>query len=450
MAAAANVDIAMNAAFEIKKRKKGDDFEECNDAQLPSDNDEGHTPRTPIHSGAAASSPNTASSKGGAASTSPTTASSKVSSLGASASQVHAAEVFTQAPPGGHNFDSIAKMIGMSMAASMETKAKVELNTNTTNATKALVEKTDLKVTTLEGKFDSLNRRLAVVEGTAKGAAKGAAKGGKKPAEFNMSPRGADPLQGVNDPWGGSRGNRAAGLGFAPEPRQAQETNDEWAAYANNNVNNAGGARPEFKLATRPGDRTGLISGGFANDSDSEDIEKCLRTIVHGVEGVESIKSLGKFGIAGKVTFETNDLMWAFIKAHKGVKFEHNGNHRAIWYSIEKTTEERRAAAKMSAIIRGLVKHLVEIGGKDETTARRIIDSDYKRGIIVFKELPTVIDLDDDAARSRPLNRTRLIQKDYLTGVFEVLEGARAMTEFKDFTWDTLMLEANAEDKQRA
>ena len=28
--------------------------------------------------------------------------------------------------------------------------------------------------------------------------------------------------------------------------------------------------------------------------------------------------------------------------------------------------------------------------------------------------------------------------------------GARVMSEFKDFTWDTLMLEANAEDKQRA
>jgi hypothetical protein len=93
---------------------------------------------------------------------------------------------------------------------------------------------------------------------------------------------------------------------------------------------------------------------------------------------------------------------------------------------------------------------LVEVVGKDETTARRIIDSDYKRGIVVFKELPTVIDLDDDAARSRPLGRTRLIQKDYFTGVFEVLAGARDMIEFKDFTWDKLMLEANVEDKQRA
>ncbi len=109
------------------------------------------------------------------------------------------------------------------------------------------------------------------------------------------------------------------------------------------------------------------------------------------IDGVVNIKALGKCGIAGKVTFETNDLMWAFIKAHTGVKFAHNGNERAIWYSIEKTTEERQGAAKMSAIIRGLVRHLVEVSGKDETTARRIIDADYKKGIVVFEELPRAL-----------------------------------------------------------
>ena len=45
------------------------------------------------------------------------------------------------------------------------------------------------------------------------------------------------------------------------------------------------------------------------------------------------------------------------------------------------------------------------------------------------------------------MKRTRIIQKDYFTGVFEVLEAARGMDEFKDFSGDTHMLEANAEDK---
>ena len=58
------------------------------------------------------------------------------------------------------------------------------------------------------------------------------------------------------------------------------------------------------------------------------------------------------------------------------------------------------------------------VHGKDETTARRIIDSGYTKGVVVFKELPSAIDLSGDTASSKPLSRTRLIQKDYFTGVF--------------------------------
>ncbi len=181
----------------------------------------------------------------------------------------------------------------------------------------------DGKADAIEGDLKKLARRVLVLEG----GTKGGAKGGKNPAVFNLSPRGADPLQ-KDDPWWNGRGNRAAGLGFAPEPRNEQETNDEWAAYANNVSSRP---RPsEFTLASRPGDRTGLIFGGFKIDTDRDDIEECLRKIVHGTEGVERIKGLGKFAIAGKVTFTNNNLMWAFIKAHKGVKFEYDGNPRAI------------------------------------------------------------------------------------------------------------------------
>ncbi len=58
----------------------------------------------------------------------------------------------------------------------------------------------------------------------------------------------------------------------------------------------------------------------------------------------------------------------------------------------------------------------------------------------------TCSDVDDDASRPTPTSRTRMIQKDYFTGVFEVLAAARGMDEFKDFSWDALMLEANAEE----
>ena len=100
-----------------------------------------------------------------------------------------------------------------------------------------------------------------------------------------------------------------------------------------------------------------------------------------------------------------------------GVKFEHDGEPRAIWFSIEQTTQERRNAARVSGIVRGLVKHLVEVGKKNEVNAKQHIDSDYKRGVIVFKELPVCIDVDDNADRPQRMKRTRIIQKGYFTGV---------------------------------
>ncbi len=43
--------------------------------------------------------------------------------------------------------------------------------------------------------------------------------------------------------------------------------------------------------------------------------------------------------------------------------------------------------------------------------------------------------------------RVRLVQKDYESGEYGVLDAARAQIEFNDFSWDALMIEANAEPK---
>ncbi len=276
-------------------------------------------------------------------------------------------------------------------------------------------------------------------KGEAKVAAKG---GGKKPAVFPMSPRAsADPLQ-THDPWTRA-GNRAAGLGFVPDEH---EPDAAWAGY----TNTASSPKPaQYTMPARPGDRTGLIFGGFKADTDRAHIEECLRKIMLHVDGVEEIQALGKFAIAGKVTSTDNNMMWTFIKANTKVKFQHGDDARAVWLSIEKTQEERRGAGRISGIVKGLVNHLTEIGGLDPVTAKRHIDSDYKTGIIVYRDNSPVINLDEDAAPLAPMHLVRIIQKDYAAGDFEVLAAARDMIEVKEFSWDALMLEASAEEKTR-
>jgi hypothetical protein len=167
--------------------------------------------------------------------------------------------------------------------------AKVAANTNTTNSTAATVKKLDTRTGAIESEVKSLARRMLEYETVPKGGGKGRTKG---PTVFNMAsgeliPGGMpDPLP---DAWiNSARVNRAAGLGFLPEARQNQE--DSWAAYNANNANNetstdAQRVPPsEFALAARPGDRTGLVFGGFKADTDREEIECRLRQIVHGWE----------------------------------------------------------------------------------------------------------------------------------------------------------------------
>ena len=75
------------------------------------------------------------------------------------------------------------------------------------------------------------------------------------------------------------------------------------------------------------------------------------------------------------------------------------------------------------------------------------------RGIIVFKSQAKIVAVDVeaenvDASPQRPAV-VRLIQRDYETKDFGVLDAAREKAEFKNFNWDALMVEANAEEDKK-
>ena len=98
----------------------------------------------------------------------------------------------------------------------------------------------------------------------------------------------------------------------------------------------------------------------------------------------------------GQVTFKDKNAMCIFIKDNKGVKLPYLGDTRAIWFSIENTVEERASASKVATIVRALVSHLIDVRKIEPTAARKSIDADYVRGILVFKEEAPVIGTDAD------------------------------------------------------
>ncbi len=71
-------------------------------------------------------------------------------------------------------------------------------------------------------------------------------------------------------------------------------------------------------------------------------------------------------------------------------------------------------------------------------------------GVLVFKEeAPISLTNEETLIETRgpkPL-AVRMIQRDHESGNYMVTDAARSRTEFKDFLWDDLMVEANMEGK---
>ena len=56
---------------------------------------------------------------------------------------------------------------------------------------------------------------------------------------------------------------------------------------------------------------------------------------------MERVTSMGKYSTCGRVYFNNKDAMWDFIKANKRTKFDFDGVKNALWFTIEKTDDER-------------------------------------------------------------------------------------------------------------
>ena len=254
-------------------------------------------------------------------------------------------------------------------------------------------------------------------------------------------PRGPDPLAvAANDAW--AKGRKAAGETASARASSATPSAQAWQEFIGTQSKPSSSASP-YQLEVKSGDRNTIIFGGFQQDTDKADIEEALREILEGTTGVQRITSLGKYASCGKVTFSDKEFMWSFIKAHKGRKFPYLDQPSALWFSIEKTDEERENSKKVAMMVRALVTHLIEVGKVEPEKAKERIEADYVRGVLVFRGEAPVLTTSEDTLISvrgpKPL-AIRIIQKDKETGEYGVLEAGRGREEFKTFGWETLMI----------
>ena len=101
--------------------------------------------------------------------------------------------------------------------------------------------------------------------------------------------------------------------------------------------------------------------GGFALDTPKSLVEVRLRSLAANLD-LQEISTRAPYTAIGFVEFESPGQMWIWIKAHTGVKFprEAGGPGRDIWWTIERTSEERDYSARVRSIARAIWKHVAD------------------------------------------------------------------------------------------
>jgi hypothetical protein len=130
--------------------------------------------------------------------------------------------------------------------------------------------------------------------------------------------------------------------------------------------------------------RRTLGFGQFPKDTKAEDIVKFLEGVLEEAKGdIEEVFAYGKkFAERGAARFITSEAMWAYLKGKAG-KTTHMYQGQKIYCNTDtKSTDMKRDRA-----VRKLVRTIIEAEGGDGDTVKQHIDTNYKKGVVWFKEL---------------------------------------------------------------
>jgi len=136
--------------------------------------------------------------------------------------------------------------------------------------------------------------------------------------------------------------------------------------------------------------RKTLVFGGWPADSESQLIKADLDLFANDPNVVDRTVS-GKYNSIGKVTFNTVSNMWVFIKARAGGRLPVPASSAfpgtQVWFSIEKSDEEREISKKVSFALSRLKPLMMEkqlLPGDPQAQSKHL-PADFLRGVIWFK-----------------------------------------------------------------
>jgi hypothetical protein len=131
-----------------------------------------------------------------------------------------------------------------------------------------------------------------------------------------------------------------------------------------------------------------LTFGNFPEDTKSEfiieQISKKLESVKADLEE-DGIYAFGKkFATRGAVRFRTEAAMWTYLRsAEAKIQFEVNGTR--IYTNRDGNNSEADEARDKA--VRKLVRAIIEVEGGDAKAVKELIDTNYRKGIVRYKDL---------------------------------------------------------------
>jgi hypothetical protein len=124
--------------------------------------------------------------------------------------------------------------------------------------------------------------------------------------------------------------------------------------------------------------------GQFPKDTKAKDIVKFLEGVLEEARGdIEEVFAYGKkFAERGAARFKTSEAMWAYLKGKAGHHM-HMYEGQRIYCNADTASKD----IKRDRAVRKLVRTIVEAEVEKDSTVKQHIDTDYKKGIVWYKEL---------------------------------------------------------------
>ena len=148
----------------------------------------------------------------------------------------------------------------------------------------------------------------------------------------------------------------------------------------------SGTAKSEEK--TQRAGRT-VTFGQFPKDTKSADVVGFVNTVMKPVEDdIEEVFAFGRTRVErGAARFKTEESMWKYMSNNRGKHQHKYQDTDTIFCNVDSQAGGDTEKAAKEKTVRKVVRAIIEQTGGDSSTVKKMIEADYRRGVVWYRDV---------------------------------------------------------------